>query len=756
MPAIKKKWIKANQEVSEADSNDNNNGLAGDEDREQIDEASSVKVKGEGALPLKSKKRSIDPSMLRGLDGEVLQEKRKRFIPPAEAKLSEWLDSNLEKRNDVTLSLVQLYKYYTELCQGQGSDILDIPAFNRMIKNKFGKTFGIKESSVYKSILKERNLNQKKAGEGVKLKEIAHEAINHFGNPWNGVRFFSLKQYVGTKYPLLKIDQRPKILKRILEMGVGYGQIEVVKGIGMAGFYRLPGAEPPKPKVKHDKVAAQKESKTEDAEDSVESESAEQENKEGHSNEKEKETETGAGDIDKKDKPKDHKPKKQEKCNLKRVPHGNPKKIEDTFPLAITFQSAPKTASLVKIRRYIQDHYNEIVGDGRWRKAVEGGAEKGYWEYLSGSGITGKLHLLMDDFDPDSENLYDMICAAIIACHEPKAASGNQIKKYISRYHPDFNVDTKPDRFKKALIRAAERKMIVQVSGLGANGSFELHDIFVPSPRVLSGENASSDEEEGSDSYDDEPVYIPKGTKSRGPPPKKSVKKQEVVRKLSASLKKSALAKKQSKKELDGKGGGRLVKGKFSPKKNAKDESPLKTKSPTKSKKHVQEDSEEEDMGSEDEPEYTPRKSMSRGGATKTVSSNKKNTMPKKLVVSDKQAQKQKRSATPLDDSSAAAKRTSLNIQSRGKAASASQLSKDSKMSPKKSDKKPSRASSASSKKRQVLRTPTKSGGSITTLKFGLQGDSDGDDADSEPEYSPKKSSSRGGSASVSPRKNKR
>ena len=28
--------------------------------------------------------------MLRGLDGEVLQEKRKRFIPPSETKLMEW------------------------------------------------------------------------------------------------------------------------------------------------------------------------------------------------------------------------------------------------------------------------------------------------------------------------------------------------------------------------------------------------------------------------------------------------------------------------------------------------------------------------------------------------------------------------------------------------------------------------------------------------------------------------------------------
>lgn len=36
----------------------------------------------------------------------------------------------------------------------------------------------------------------------------------------------------------------------------------------------------------------------------------------------------------------------------------------------------------------------------RWRKAIDSGAEKGYWEHVSGSGITGSVHLLMDDFNP--------------------------------------------------------------------------------------------------------------------------------------------------------------------------------------------------------------------------------------------------------------------------------------------------------------------------------------------------------------------
>lgn len=55
-----------------------------------------------------------------------------------------------------------------------------------MVKEKFGKAFGIKETSVYKSLIKERKINQekKKAGlGGIRMKDIVHEAINHFKNP---------------------------------------------------------------------------------------------------------------------------------------------------------------------------------------------------------------------------------------------------------------------------------------------------------------------------------------------------------------------------------------------------------------------------------------------------------------------------------------------------------------------------------------------------------------------------------------------
>ncbi|RUS75838.1 hypothetical protein EGW08_016396 [Elysia chlorotica] len=735
MPAIKKKWIKANQEVIEADTNENNDNAAGEVG---VDASSKASPKG-NVSPVKPKKRNIDPLMLRALDGEVLLEKRKRFTPPAEAKLSDWLDSNLEKRNDVTLSQVQLYKYYTELCQGEASDIMDMPAFNRMIKKKFGKTFGIKESSVYKSVLKERNLNQKKPGSGIKLKEIAHEAIKHFGNPYSGVRFFSLKQFVATKYPSLKIDQRPKILKRILEMGVGYGQIDLVKGIGMAGFYRLPGAEPPKPKVKQDKDSSKEESTAEEP-DSAGSAEAEEPSDKDDSAKDDKKLESAKSDTkedsETPDKVKDPKPKKLEKCNLKQVPHGNPKKIEDTLPLAITFQSAPKTASIVKIRRYIQDNYQQIVPDSRMRKAVESGAEKGHWEYISGSGITGRLHLLMDDFDPDSENLQDMICAAIIACHEPKAASGNQIKKYISRYHPDFNVDTRPDRFKKALVRAADRNMIKQLSGLGANGSFELSDVFVPTPRVLSGEDASSGDEEDNSS-DEEPIYVPKATKSRSSPQKKPTNKQEPARKPPGSAKKGAAVKKgtPAKKGPVAKGRGRPS-GKVS-KKGRK----LKVKEES--------EDEESDVEMEVQAEYTPRKSQSRGGPARTTPSAKKpgpkSKKSKKVSKSTAPRQPRQRSVTPSDneaDDDEEPEYTPQKTKSRGRLSAPT--------TPEQSGKSPARKGKSPAVSPGERKTVQKAGGgSITTLNTSFHGDSDEDQADR-----PRKSSSRGGS--LSPSKNKR
>ncbi|CAG5118266.1 unnamed protein product [Candidula unifasciata] len=757
MPAIKKKWIKASQDGVATTPDDDNDDVLGDDDKDR----GSV-VENVSSVPSKPKKRpaqlSQQHNLLRGLDAEVLSEKRKRFTPPSELKLSEWLDNNLEKRTEETLYLPHLYKYYTELCQADGSDILDVPEFNRMVKEKFGKSFGVKETSVYKTLIKERKLNQekKKTGSGIKLKEIVHEAINHFGNPWSGVRFFALKQYIGTKYPALQIDLRPKLLKRALEMGVQYGQIDLVKGIGMAGFYKLPGGEPP-PKTKPKSKKEEGDEKSADDSETKAPESAEEDKPEDSTENGEKKDSS-----EETKKKKKHKHKKAEKISLSKLHHGNPEKMEDIFPLAITYQSAPKAASLPKIRKYIQEKYGETVPDTRWRKAVDSGAERGYWEHVSGSGITGSVHLLMDDFNPASEQIEDRICAAVIACHEPKSASANQIKKYISQYHPDFKVDERPDKFKKALLRAVSKNMIVQLSGLGANGSFQLTSIFTPSPAILAGEDDAS-EEEGYDS-DDEPTYVPRGTKSRGVPKLKAAAAVTVSQK-------SVKSKVQKKPAASNRGRARPAVSSYTESSDEESEKPVKKqkKSPKGEKKLARAASNKPvdyylSSDEEVQPEYAPRKSLATGGS-------RRNATPAK--VSKKKAAKSSKVKTPrstrkADSSDEEKPSSNLDKASKSSYSSDEEKSPPSKATPNKSSRKvasivkedPSPAADKkqtpkSSKKpvAKPLTSPPKSQKSAKTtkeaapLKKKTSVDSGEEDADSELEleYTPRKSKSRGG-----------
>ncbi|XP_005106861.1 heterochromatin protein 1-binding protein 3 [Aplysia californica] len=770
MPGIKKKWIKASHNDQTARDVPDDGEDIGDEDRELGDGGANRDDALDAPVP-KPRKRPAQGQggMLKGLDGEVLLEKRKRFIPPAELKLTEWLDNNLEQRTEETLSLTQLYTYYTEICKGDASDILDVPAFNRMIKVKFGKAFGLKENSVYKGLIKERKLNQeKKKVAGIRMKDAVHEAINFYGNPWHGVRFFTLKQYIGSKYPAFQIDIKPKVLKRALEMGLQYGKIDLVKGIGMAGFYKLPGGEEPPPKPKK--------AKKEEAAPSTDDGEAEQQ-KEGE--EKDEKSQDGKDESvengDKKEeegaaKKKPQKPRKPQAVSYSQLSHGSPQKIEDTFPLAITYQSAPKTASIPRIRKYITEKYGDAVSDHRWRQAIDRGVDKGYWEHISGSGISGRLHLLMDDFDPSSDQIEDQICAAIIACHEPKAASANQIKKYVSSYHPEFQVDVRPDKFKKALIRAVAKSMIVQVSGLGANGSFQLTAPFIPSPSVLAGEDDSEDEEE--DNEDGEvPVYVPRGTKSRGMP---KVKTMEIITspsrlKAASGRGRPAGAKGRARKSRvksyeesedeeeeevvvsrknkrknksaassGGRGGrGRATGSKKrapSPLTDEEEEVEVKAKKPgkkpaAKSKKSPGRkrapspltDEEEEEEEEEEEPEYTPVKSKSRGRQAKPAAAEK--ATPKSIKT---KIMKEGQSISTLK----------VNI-------TALENLSSSKESPKKSRGAKAEASTPSSG-----RSSKKS--SAVKRKRGDDSDAD-DESDEAPEYTPRKSKSRGGDSTDGP-----
>ncbi|KAL5019134.1 hypothetical protein ScPMuIL_004856 [Solemya velum] len=488
------------------------------------------------------------------LQAEVLYEKRKRTVPAAELKLQAWLVENFEKKEEVYISTTVMYEYFTESCLLEACNVVDIPHFNRVVREKLGKTFGLTETSIYKGLIKERKKMKprvKAESLSLKMKDIIEEALKEAGNPKKGVRFGWVKNYIATKYPALRVDLQPKKLLSALERGMRYGHIELVKGIGQCGYYRDPNGEcveeeePPKTekKTKKEKDKEVKDdSKTNGTtEDATEEENDKKEKKgksKKHSRKRKAEPETepepepesakdgdtgGEEGSDKSPKKKSKKKATHRKRSRKAhrwrgeaLRHSEPEKIEDAFPLAITYMSEPKDASVGKIRHYISSYYPNVNVETRLKKALEKGVEKGLWEQVRGThGSCGTYRLIADEINPNySESIDDMISQAILAGHEPKQASANLIKKYVIEYHSNFGIDARPHRFKQALERATRKDKIRQLSGIGATGSFQLVESFAPSPGILSGE---ADEEDNFDSSDDDTAgetYIVRKTKS--------------------------------------------------------------------------------------------------------------------------------------------------------------------------------------------------------------------------------------------------
>ncbi|GAB1598895.1 heterochromatin protein 1-binding protein 3-like [Argonauta hians] len=469
--------------------------------------------------------------ILATLDDAVLTEKRKRNVPAADLKLMEWLDDNFEERDSTSISMLILYDYYAETCQLNASKVVDIPNFKKIVRQKFGKGIGIKETSAYKGLLKEKKPKKKPTVQAeslrLKMKDIIDEALKESGNPKKGVRFHWLKQYIGAKYPALRVDLKPGLLKVALERGVRFGSVQLVRGIGFCGFYRLPLPDSSeetkvvksKKKDSEDKKSdgtADETAKSEDAGENGSAEKKEDGNKATDETEKKTRKRKSTKDDSSKTAKKSRKAKKGKK--KKKPKHSSDLKIEDTFPLAITFMSEPKEASVSRIKRYIQDFYPDVNAEVRLKKALEKGVERGLWEQVTGSGASGTFRLLIDEFNPGKcETVEDMVCLAIVATHEPKQASALLIKRYVQEFHQDFNIETRPHLFKNAISRAVKKNIIKQLSGIGASGTFQLLLQYGPSPAMLAGNQEAEDDVDGS-SDDDEPAeqYYVRPTKSRG------------------------------------------------------------------------------------------------------------------------------------------------------------------------------------------------------------------------------------------------
>ncbi|XP_045212181.2 nucleolar protein dao-5-like [Mercenaria mercenaria] len=606
MPAIKLKKVTA-EYLAEKEKEEKSKEKTKKNLEDVADEENAAKEEAKKDEEEDSKSRNF-------LEVEILYDKRKRTPPVVEQKLLDWLDSNLVKKEDVTLPLLTLYEYYSEVCQMQGENVVDVPVFNRYVREKFGKTLGFQENSPYRVLIKERKIQERKPkvqGETlqIKIRDIIINVINELGNFHKGLRFHAISRAIIQKYPAQRVDLYPNKLKKALERGVMAGYLENVKGVGMCGYYRVPG-EPTKEDPDEKKDKKKKEKTGAGEEKAGEGEESKQNGEAGDSEEKstddEKKTEDktegeeGAEGKEDETKPEAEKKRKKKSKKKKKKPlekwarsaskHSDPEKVEDVFPLAITYQSDPKEASGGKIKSYIGKYYFKDISNDKLKKALDKGVEDGMWELTSGFSPTGRYHLLIETFNPGrSDNLKDQIAQALVACHEPKQASAGLIKKYITEYHSKLNVEARPHLFKNALEKACAKGTLRQLSGIGATGTFQLADPFFPSPAILAGDSSDEEDLEDDDSDDEQAEYVPRPTKRGRMAPKPKPRQAPVpAPKRSKPRSRSAPPKKSAPR-----------KGK---ERNSKSKSPKYYEVTSESESEV-----------EEEVEYTPKQSKGRG-----------------------------------------------------------------------------------------------------------------------------------------------
>merc|ERR1719225_1133593 len=220
--------------------------------------------------------------------------------------------------------------------------------------------------------------------------------------------------------------------------------------------------------------------------------------------------------------------------------------LEDLFPHIFTWVCEPKEASYVLIRKYIAKHYPKLSPDAGLKKAILAMVAKGQLEQITGKGASGTFAL--ENGAKKTGTVYeDPIEDAIIASNEPKDASIQALRHYLSEFHTEYNVENRPKVLKGAIERAEAKGWLIRVSGKGFGGTFRLGYPYIPSPKDLwreayeedkpekkkkpkkkaqdssdeedSSESESEEEEEESDSEssEEEQEVIPK-SKKRGAP----------------------------------------------------------------------------------------------------------------------------------------------------------------------------------------------------------------------------------------------
>ena len=79
--------------------------------------------------------------------------------------------------------------------------------------------------------------------------------------------------------------------------------------------------------------------------------------------------------------------------------HSDPQRIEETFPMAMTYMVEPKEASVSRIKKYILDYYKDDISMDRWLVLIEQGkasALKVLCVYVGGQGSGVKSALMLE------------------------------------------------------------------------------------------------------------------------------------------------------------------------------------------------------------------------------------------------------------------------------------------------------------------------------------------------------------------------
>ncbi|XP_059185523.1 heterochromatin protein 1-binding protein 3 isoform X2 [Centropristis striata] len=161
---------------------------------------------------------------------------------------------------------------------------------------------------------------------------------------------------------------------------------------------------------------------------------------------------------------------------------GTQNKVDNILIEAITSCNDKSGVSYQSVMKYIQKKYPGMELDKKKfliKKAMKKHLEKGTIKQLKGKGLSGtfaigKQTTSSKKAGQKTESLGDALPLIITRLCEPKEASYYLIKKYLEQHFPNFNIEKRPDVLKSALVKAVEKGQLEQITGKGANGTFQL------------------------------------------------------------------------------------------------------------------------------------------------------------------------------------------------------------------------------------------------------------------------------------------